>query len=229
MHPLIRIVCFLIFAAWLAWGGSRLLLFGTSVLVALYLLVAPAAIRDAGAMIRRLRWLLVSLLIVYGWFTPGRPVDFGAAVAASPLLPTVEGIAEGLLRCAVLVVLVLAVNLLLYTTGRDRLLGAVYDLARPLAPLGLSRERLALRMILAIEAIGEVRHIVADGLAARRKDMRGARATGEFAAGVIGRVIAEAERRPSAPVAIRLDAPPAPLQWGFPALLWGAFYAAGML
>lgn len=229
MHPLIRILCFLVFAAWLAWGDLQRLLFGAALLAVLYALVAPASIRAGGAMVRRLRWLLVSLLIVYGWFTPGRPLaglDAGALLA--PLIPTVEGLAEGVVRCAALVVIVLAVNLLLRTTSREQLLGAIHGLARPLALFGLSRERLALRMVLVMDAVEEVRGLVADRLAARRDELPGLRAAGGFASGVIVAVIEAAGRRGPERVTLTLGSPPSPVQWMFPALLWAAFHAAGI-
>ncbi len=228
MHPLIRVVCFLIFAAWLAWGDLQRLLFGALLLAVVHALVAPAAIVAAGNMILRLRWFLLSLLVVYGWFTPGRALGPASAAGAS-WLPTAEGLAEGLLRCAALALIVVAVNLLLRTTGREQLLGAIHGLARPLAPLGLSRERLALRMTLVMEAVGEVRRLVAESLAKRGDDERGARAGGRFAATVMQRVIDDADRRPLDSVQILLDAPPHWLQWSLPVLLWAAFYMIGVI
>jgi hypothetical protein len=228
MHPLIRVLCFLVFAAWLAWGGVHRLMFGAALLACLYVLVSPASIRTAGTMIRRLRWFLVSLLIVYGWFTPGRPLGLDAGSTLAPLVPTAEGLAEGLLRCAALLVIVLAVNLLLQTTSREQLLGAILGLARPFTVLGLSRERLALRMVLVMEAVEDVRRIVVDRLAIAREGVRGPRAAGEFASGLLRSVIAEADRRRPEQVTVTLDAPPPAFQWCLPTLLWGVFYAAGI-
>ncbi len=228
VHPLIRVLCFLIFAAWLAWGGLQQLLFGALLLACVYLVVAPASIRTAGVMIRRLRWFLVSLLFVYGWFTPGRPFGFDAGSVLTPLMPTAEGLAEGVSRCAALMIIVLAVNLLLRTTTRGQLLSAIHGLARPLAVLGLSRERLALRMMLVMDAVEDVRRIVIDRLAAGREGVRGPRAAGEFASGLLLHVIAEADRHRPEQVTVSLDGPPSALQWCFPALLWGMFYAAGL-
>jgi energy-coupling factor transporter transmembrane protein EcfT len=230
MHPLIRILCFLVFAAWLAWGDAQRLLFGAALLALLYAVVKPASLRSAGVMIRRLRWLLVSLLIVYGWFTPGRPIA-GLDAGASPafVIPTVEGLTEGLLRCAALVAIVLAVNLLLRTTDRIQLLGAIHGLARPLAVFGLSRERLALRMVLVMDAVEEVRRIVADRLAAAREGLSGMRALGSFASGLVVTVIEAAGRRGPEQVTLTLGGTPPALQWTIPVLLWAAFYTAGMI
>lgn len=228
MHPLIRVLCFLVFAVWLAWGGRQQLLFGALLLACLYLLIAPASIRAAGVMIRRLRWFLVSLLIVYGWFTPGRPLGIDAGSALTPLLPTAEGLADGISRCAVLVTIVLAVNLLLRTTTRSQLLSAIHGLALPFAMVGLSRERLALRIMLVMDAVEDVRRIVIDRLAAGRAGVRGPRAAGEFASGLVLHVIAEADRRRPEQVAVSLDGPPSALQWCFPVLLWAALYASGL-
>lgn len=229
MHPLIRVLCFLLFAAWLAWGGPQRLVFGGALLLALYLVIPSADPRPAWQMIRRLRWFLISLLIIYGWFTPGRPLLFDQAMPLSVLIPTIEGLAAGLLRCVVLVVIVLAVNLLLRTTDRDQLLSAIHGLARPLTPFGLSRERLALRMMLVMDAIDNVRQIVSDRLALQRGGMPGVRAAGEFASDVMARVIDAADRQQQTRYTLTLAGPPTLLQWAWPLLLCLLFWLAGIV
>lgn len=230
MHPLIRVVCFLVFAAWLAWGGPHVLLSGAALLLPFYLLIPVVSAAKAWAMIRRLRWFLLSLLVVYGWFTPGRlPEGVDESTMLATLLPTVEGLTAGLLRCAVLAVIVLAVNLLLATSTREQLMEAIYGLARPFSLLGLSRERLALRMVLVMEAMDEVREIVTERKGERRVAARGLARIGDFAADVLRTVIDRSERHPPREVTLALSAPPALLQWGYPALLFAAFLLAGKL
>lgn len=153
MHPLIRVVCFLVFSASLAFGNGMDLLCGGLLLAAAYLSTSPRLLLPAVRMVSRLRWFLLSILIVYGWFTPGQPLLGAESARFAELWPSREGMEAGLLRAALLMAIVAGANLLLRTTSREQLLLAVYSMARPLALCGVSRERLAVRMVLVIEAV----------------------------------------------------------------------------
>lgn len=227
MHPLIRVTCFLVFAAWLALGGPGRLWCGAALMVLAYALMPAASLRPALAMSYRLRWFFLSLLIVYGWFTPGSPLwaDPGSRLAA--LLPSPEGLGAGLARALALVLIVFAVNLLLRSSSRDELLAAVYGLARPLAACGLSRERLALRMVLVMEALDGTRALVKGRLAERPRGVPGLRAIGRFVSELLREVIARAEQRPGEGISLMLGGPPPALQWSYPVLLGLLLFAAG--
>ncbi len=202
------------------------LLCGALLLATAYLATSPRLFPPAIRMLTRLRWFLLSLLIVYGWFTPGDPL-FGAEGARfSALWPSREGLEEGLLRAALLAAIVAGANLLLRTTSRDQMLLAVYGLARPLALIGISRERVAVRMVLVIEALDPVRRIVAERMAAAPGGRPDLRSAGRFASGVIQHVVRESEAVACGSVQLFGAGPPRPAQWVYPVLLWGLFYAA---
>lgn len=117
-------------------------------LVSLPLLALPLRARDAGAwrMLRRARWLLLSLLLVYAFATPGDP--------ALPILgaysPTLQGLAGGALQAWRLALLLLALSLLLRACPREALLDGLYTLLRPFRALGLDPERVAVRLWLTL-------------------------------------------------------------------------------
>ena len=157
MHPLVRIWTLLVFAAGVALGGSTALAAALGMLVLAYAIAGPAHLAGVGGMIRRIRWLLLSLLI-YGWWTPGEPL----LVALGAGSPTVTGLYAGLERALVLVVMVAAVHLLMKTTSREDLLGALVQLTRPLARLGFPYERFAVRVALVMELVPEMRSRLAD-------------------------------------------------------------------
>lgn len=185
MHPIIRIVC-LIFLAVLLSRHSPWTLVSAGVLVmALYLAASVRHLSAAWAMLRRMRWLFLSVAVIYFWFTPGSPVVGPAPDAAllSPYLPTTEGIIAGSSRVAALAILVIAVNLLLQTTPRQALLPAILWLARPLRWLGLPHERFAVRMMLVIETVGE-----AQDLLGRYRRAPNAALTGEPRGRIITRI-----------------------------------------
>ena len=67
----------------------------------------------------------------------------------------------GLNVTVIMVLIVAAVNALLQRTDRDALLSSMYWLAAPLGWLGVSRERLALRVALVFETLPAVQESVA--------------------------------------------------------------------
>lgn len=229
MHPLIRVVCFLVFSAWLAFGGAVELACGGALLAGAYLAASPRLFRPAVTMIYRMRWFLISLFIVYGWFTPGQPLLGGEGARLAELWPTREGVLAGLLRAALLMAIVAGANLLLRTTSRDELLVAVYGLTRPLAWLGVPRERVAVRMVLVVEALDPVRRIVTEGLAGREGRLPDLRAAGRFASGVMRRVVEQAEALPGGTVQLSAAGAPPRLQWLCPLALAALFLAAARL
>ena len=109
------------------------------------------------SMIKRLRWLLVAIVFVYGWWTPGDSLWPGT------MSPTLEGLSLGLLRVMALLAIVGAVNLLLQSTPREQLLPAIMQLIKPLTTQRM-RERIAVRVLLSIEAVSQVQTLASDVL-----------------------------------------------------------------
>ena len=223
MHPIIRILCFLVLAGWLASGGPERLAAAAPLLLILAF-IAPAGTGAAvWNMLRRLRWFFLSLLIVYGWFT--------AAPAASDtpwlhaLLPAASGLLAGAERVLALVFIVYAVLVLLRTSTREELLQAVHGLARPLAPFGLAPERLALRLVLVMDEVDATRAALRTGT---RDIPRGGglRSIGHYAAGLLESTIERAERREPEEIAFVPAAPPPAWQWLCPPALAALLFLA---
>jgi len=222
MHPVIRLVCFLVFAAFLTREGGAGIALGAALVVGLFAAFGGAGLGPAWRMLRRMRWLFLSILIVYFWFTPGTPLWSGAGWA----VPTREGAVAGAERIAALALMVLGVSLLVATTPRRSLLGALHWVSLPVRWLGLAPERLALRVVLVMDAVAELRPV----LAAQRAALAGGTERGWFtrlgdaAAGLLGETLARAERAPCEPTPVpRLKAPPL-WQWLAPLALAAGFW-----
>jgi len=152
VHAVIQIVSFLVLGAAVSVGDRQLLLASALLVLPLYLATGWRHWPQAWRMLTRLRWLFLSILIVYLFFTPGQLLWPGLEWS-----PTLEGLSQGLLRIAALVLLVLAVNLLIAGSEQAALLSAILWCLRPLRLIGLQHERLAVRLMLTLDAVSEAR------------------------------------------------------------------------
>lgn len=171
-----------------------------------------------------MRWLFLSLLILYLWFTPGQPL-----LPTFSSTPTLEGIEAGLLRIASLVLLALAASLLLQTTPREPLLAALYRLLTPLGWMGIKTERLAVRIALTLDAVTQTQHLLSERM--RHEHASGSRnpitRIGAVSAGLFQEVIARAERAPCTTLSITEGERPPPAQWLIPFALCGTLWLLG--
>ncbi|NIR59267.1 MAG: hypothetical protein GWO02_06965 [Gammaproteobacteria bacterium] len=219
MNPLVRIVTLLVFAAGVAHAGGPALVAAAVLVSAGFALGGRSALDGVGPMLKRLRWLALSLLVVYLWFTPGPAL----APALGPWSPTWPGLAEGLARCATLVLIVLGVRLLFATTSREQLLAGLYGLARILRPLGVDPERVAVRVTLTLEAVPRLR----PQMRIERAPARGWRgitgAAAETARALFATALAQGRASPLAPVALPRLGRPAWGEWLAPVALAALF------
>lgn len=97
-------------------------------------------------LLRRTRWIMLSLLLIYAWSTPGQPLwqQLGA------FSPTHEGMADGLLQLLRLLAALGGLAILLDRLHRQQLISGLYTLFVPLRLFGLSRERAAVRLALTL-------------------------------------------------------------------------------
>ena len=156
VHPLIRVLLFLLCAVLLPLSGVPGLAVGALVLALFWIMARQPWDGGAWCALRRIRWLLLSLVLLYGWFTPGRYLFPGWG----GLSPTWEGMMLGGERAALLVLLALGAHLLLSATPRESLVSA-------LALLAPRDSRFPLRLVLTLEAVGtaseRLQHAVARG------------------------------------------------------------------
>ncbi|KAF0165145.1 MAG: hypothetical protein FD157_1497 [Rhodocyclaceae bacterium] len=119
------------------------LLFGALSLALTALLAATA---HFGLLLRRSRWLLLTMLVMFGWLTPGTPV---------PLIPgaTQEGLLLAADNLARLLVALSTVALLLKALSPPELVAGIRSLLAPLALLKISRDRVAVRLALTLNEV----------------------------------------------------------------------------
>jgi energy-coupling factor transporter transmembrane protein EcfT len=234
MHPVIRIVTFLVFTLFVAFGGYPQLIFSVAVLGLFYALAhAHFPWRTSWQMLKRMRWLFLSMLVVYFWFTPGKEVF--------PLLadfsPSWQGIQLGSLRIGSLVVIVTALNIIIKSTTTELMTGGLLWLLAPLRSIGLPHERLALRIVLTFNMISEIQYEF--DLLKRAKSEGESNAGGEqaispgffhrldrlgrFGANLMGNVLSRAEQIGSQPIELPAEPAPPLYQWGLPVMLLAGY------
>jgi len=97
-------------------------------------------------LVRRTRWILLSLLLIYAYSTPGQPL----LAILGMFSPSREGLADGVLQLSRLLAVLAGLAILLDRLHRQQLIAGLYTLFAPLQWLGLSRERLAVRLALTL-------------------------------------------------------------------------------
>lgn len=97
-------------------------------------------------LLRRMRWILISVFVIYAYSTPGDPLwmQLGA------FSPVKEGAADGLLQLLRLTTVLAGLSILLTLLSPAQLVAGLYTVAHPLRGFGLSRERFAVRLALTL-------------------------------------------------------------------------------
>lgn len=153
MHPVIRIASFLVIAISLAKINQQQVT-TAALLMLLFFFIQPSlnTVRQTTRLVLRLRWLFISIFIVYAWFTPGMLLipEWGG------LSPYKEGSVMGLMRITALIIIISAVCILVLNQPREQIMGAIHWYCRPLRLLGVSQERLAARLVLTMESVSKL-------------------------------------------------------------------------
>ena len=97
-------------------------------------------------LLRRTRWIMLSLLLIYAYSTPGQTLSDALGIFS----PSREGLADGVLQLARLLAALAGLAILLDRLHRQQLIAGLYVLFAPLQWLGLSRERFAVRLALTL-------------------------------------------------------------------------------
>lgn len=145
LHPAARILLYVLSA--LAVPGLSLL--WTGLLLAAAALFAGWHPRATWNLFRRARWLFLLMWLAYAYGMPGQM----AWPALATWSPSLEGVQAGSAQVARLALLLLALEILVLSMRDTRLLAGLYQIFQALAPLGVSSERLTVRLALTLQAL----------------------------------------------------------------------------
>ncbi len=115
-----------------------------------FLLLAVVAIFAArihlSLLTRRSRWLLLAMLMMFGWMTPGTPLPGLPGATREGLLLAAENLERFLIALAV-------VALTLKALRPAQLVAGIRSLLAPIALIDLSRDRIAVRLALTMQEV----------------------------------------------------------------------------
>ncbi len=99
------------------------------------------------SLLKRTRWIMFSLLLIYAYTTPGAAIwpHFGL------LSPSREGLLDGAMQLGRLLSVLAGLAVLLALLPLPQLIGGIFSLMYPLRWLGVSRERFAVRLALTLD------------------------------------------------------------------------------
>lgn len=228
MHPVIRVVSFIVLSLALAFGGWPHLLLGGLAAAVLLLRAGTTAWATILPMLGRLRWLWLSIAVIYFWFTPGTTL-VPVSAAWADWVPTTEGIVLGSSRLLALALMVIMAGLLLQLTSREQLFAALHWLAAPLALFGVARERVAVRVALTLAAVAEVRGDMRAAVPSNESPRSGWSRWGERVASAFRTTISRAENEPCGEIELPTHAAPPLWQWVWPVALGALMIASTRL
>lgn len=143
LHPAAQItvwICLTVLAQ--AMHGIVLMVF---CLVLLALAVRVCASR-LFTLLRRTRLIFISLLLIYGFATPGE----SCWTQLGWFSPSCEGLTDGVMQLTRLLSVLAGLAVLLTWLSITQLISGLYTLAYPLHYLGMSREKLVVRLALTL-------------------------------------------------------------------------------
>jgi energy-coupling factor transport system permease protein len=146
LHPSLRISALVLMVVLLPSLKLNHLLFlgATLVVMLLYFRISRFFV-----MIRRMRWLFLSIFLIYAYTTPGQYlIGFPLEVA-----PTSEGLHAGLLQVSRIALVIAGVVVLMATSTREVLMVGIYSIIKPLSLIGISPERFTARLYLTLQYI----------------------------------------------------------------------------
>jgi energy-coupling factor transport system permease protein len=148
MHPFVKILCFVLILLLTNTLRDQWLI---ALCAGLCLMAVWSNKRNFLRVVRRMRWLFISLLIIYAFTTPGEYIPELLAYAS----PTYEGCVLGLLQITKLLIALASLSLLFASSSKQDLIAGLYMLLTPLKLFGLNVERFSARLMLTLDYVEE--------------------------------------------------------------------------
>lgn len=143
-HPAVMIICWCLLVLVSQFLSSLPLLLLSLLILTLALCLAHARFLQ---LIRRTRWILISMMVIYLFTTPGELIMPSMGMFS----PVYEGVQLGVQQLLRLVLALAGLAILLKVLHRSLLIAGLWTLFWPLRLVGVSRERIAVRLALTLQ------------------------------------------------------------------------------
>lgn len=146
IHPTSLLLAWIVFALAIPHFNVETMLAASVLVVAMMIY---SGFNRCWQLLRRTRILLITLLVVYAFMTPGTPLFPGWEQAS----PSYEGWMAGLQQVWRLLLMIGTLAALLAYLSRQQLLAGIYCLLLPFQPMGVPVERFAVRLWLTLHYV----------------------------------------------------------------------------
>lgn len=141
MHPVIRITTFLLLAVLLARAHPMQMGWVLCIIGLSFIFESGKGLNAAVKLLWRVRWLLLSILLIYVWM---------------PVGTMTESLWQAFHRMALLATMLFALQALVLNMQRDDIVAGLYFLLFPFSLIGLSREQMVMRLILTMDSVKQL-------------------------------------------------------------------------
>jgi energy-coupling factor transporter transmembrane protein EcfT len=149
MHPFVKILLFIFTLLLMSYMSNAYLL---PMSLILFVYATWLARSDFLRVVRRMKWLFISIFIIYAFGTPGEYIQYIPVSVA----PTVEGCVLGVMQIAKLLIALAVLSILFATSSKEQLMIGLHLLLSPLNLLGLNTNKFTARLLLTLDYVEEL-------------------------------------------------------------------------
>lgn len=149
MHPFVKILLFIFILLLMNFMGHQSIW-----LLCIFVSMFAARLHSKNFLraVKRMRWLFISIFIIYAFGTPGEYIQ-GFPDSFSP---TFEGAAFGILQISRLLIAIASLSILFATSSKESLMAGLYMLLSPLNYIGCNVQRFTARLLLTLDYVDEL-------------------------------------------------------------------------
>ncbi len=149
MHPFVKIAGFFFLLLLLPLLSATYLLLLCGLIC---MLAARLNFKHFSRLLKRMRWLFMSLLLVYAYATPGEYLSF----LPLNIAPSYEGLSMGMLQIARLLIAIAGLSALFASSSQAHLMAGLSIMLSPLKMLGMDVERFTTRLLLTLHYVEQM-------------------------------------------------------------------------
>ena len=149
MHPFVKILLFIFTLLLMSYLANAYLLFMCLILSVYAIWLSQS---DFLRVVKRMKWLFISIFIIYAFSTPGEYIQHIPVGVA----PTIEGCVLGCVQIAKLLVALATLSILFATSSKGQLMIGLHLLLLPLNLISLNTNKFTARLLLTLDYVEEL-------------------------------------------------------------------------